>query len=145
MRFTVDWFSSFSRIESFPRMMKTNLFFLSFHLHLLSYFSDKKLHKIFIISKFLHQKKGVNVIFFQICFIGGLCVALSAVMAVGVCGGRTGARHHGAASVGSCHFVKAPGGVKGGAAAQYADGAFLLVDKLLKIPDPFAQHHHLFA
>lgn len=72
-------------------------------------------------------------------------VILSAVMAVGVCGGRTGARHHGAASVGSCHFVKAAGGVKRGAAAQYADGAFLLVDKLLEIPDPFAKHHHLLA
>ena len=65
---------------------------------------------------------------FQICFIGGLCVALSVVMAVGVCG-RMSARHRGAASVGSCHFVNARG-VKGGAAAQYADGAFLLVDKL---------------
>lgn len=31
------------------------------------------------------------------------------------------------------------------AAGDVADGAFLLVDKLLKIPDPFAQHHHLFA
>ena len=61
-------------------------------------------------------------IFFQICFIGGLCVALSAVMAVGVCGGRTGARHHGAASGGGWPFGKGGGGGEKRAGGAVAGG-----------------------